>query len=126
MIRIKNIQPHFQDQLDKVINDLLASYDEDIDMSDVKGYVVDSNRGRAYFEGGQFTVPLWTLTKKPKGYFTYYTAHELSHKIKYKKYGIEGPGHNAQFYEIFTKLCPVNLQHHELHYKKSCKKYGIK
>ena len=85
------------------------------------GYVTNTQRGLSYYEGF-FSVPLWAWEKGPE-YFTYYVAHELSHQIRYKRFGDSGV-HDEHFYSVFKEVCPVHLQHYELNYKKSFAKYA--
>lgn len=138
MKRINNVQHSVQILIDSAIKDLLSEYDKlesekDVDITEIKGYVVDGRRGMAHLKEGYFTVPLWALKKGldysiEKGindYFTYYTAHELSHILAYRKYNDLKGHHDFRFYEIFMKICPKEFQYHELHYKKSAVKYGI-
>lgn len=127
MKALKNIQPQFQEKINDVIDRLLSDYnkvDSSIDFNGIEGFVADTERGYAHYDG-RFTVPLWALIRpKGTGYFVYYVAHELSHQLRYKKYDTEG-SHDFKFYEIFTKLCPTEFQHFELNYKKSASKYGV-
>ena len=132
MQRINKIQPQFQRKIDIVVNELLKNFKESTGIKlksekvkGIRGYVTDSVRGRAFFNG-RFTVPCWTF-KKVDGYFTYYVAHELSHQIAYIVFGKdEGVNHKKEFYSIFKDVCPSELQYHELSYKKSARSYGIK
>ncbi len=129
MKRIKNIQHHFQEIIDSTTKFLLSEFnklesEKDIDITEIKGYIVDGNRGYAHLKEGYFTVPLWAFRKGINDYFIYYVAHELSHVIAWRKYNENGQ-HNFQFYDIFMKVCPKEFQYHELDYKKSAIKYGI-
>lgn len=126
--RLKKIQYHLQEELDKTIKSLLVN--TEFTSEGIKGYIADVKRGFAHFNY-QFTVPLWTYNKtgsekymKEEGYFIYYVAHELSHILSYKKHGpIKGKGHNKNFYEIFKIICPKEYQCFEIPYKPSAKKY---
>lgn len=129
MKKLRKIQHHLQNTLDKTIKELLK--DTEFTSDGIKGYIADVRRGYAYFDG-QFTIPLWVHDKTGKegyrtedGYFTYYVAHELAHQLKYKKYGPIS-GHDNKFYEIFKLICPKKYQRFELYYKPSAKRYGIK
>jgi len=128
MKKIRKIQSQFQDEIDKVTKELLLAYDKNMNHEKFKGYITDTLVGRAYFRGPYFTVPFWAYNPRHKhnkktdgGYFIYYVAHELSHKLNRNEYS----HHDSYFYEIFTKLCPKHLQHFELSYKKTSSKYGI-
>jgi predicted SprT family Zn-dependent metalloprotease len=123
MRQLKKIQSQFQEKLDKVVDELVSQYPRKINLRKLKWYVTDTCRGRAYHEG-QFTVPLWAY-KKGDDYFKYYTAHELAHYITFKRFG-KNHSHDAKFYNVFIELCPKHLQYHELKYKKTSCKYGIK
>lgn len=131
MKRILKIRHDLQNEIDKVITNLLNDCSVKFDIEGIIGYVADIRRGCAKFDG-RFTVPLWAYDRRYKGksyrgeegYFTYYVAHELAHELKYKKYG-KHSGHDFEFYEIFMTICPKKLQHFELHYKKTSSKYGI-
>lgn len=82
-------------------------------------YIVNQSRGRCSFKKNYITVPIWALDRG-NNYYTYYIAHELSHYIS-KAYK-----HDYSFYEVFIKICPRNCQKHELNYKPTSSKYGIK
>jgi len=132
MKRLKKLQHHLQPNIDEVINRLVSECKNEYDISHVKGFIADVDRGVAHFDG-QFTVPLWAFDRRHKGrnyrgdegYFIYYVAHELSHQVYFKKHGYKGR-HNANFYEIFKDLCPKEYQHFELNYIPSSKRFGIK
>lgn len=126
MKAIKSIQPQFQKQIDNITDRLLSDFNKiesDIDFDGIKGYVTDTVRGHAYNDG-RFTVPVWAYKSKKEGYFNYYVAHELAHQLRYKKYETDGV-HDFKFYSIFIVICPKDLQHYELEYKKTASKYGI-
>ena len=82
-------------------------------------YLVNQRRGRAYTEKGFVTIPKWAEIKG-KDYLLYYIAHEFSHILG------QSAHHDFAFYKMFMQICPNNLQHHELHYKLSAAKFGIK
>lgn len=122
----KKIQPQFQQALDLVKNCLISNFieiDNSFDTNNIKCYIVDQNRGRAYLKESMFTIPLFAYNKGLE-YFTWYVAHELSHILRFKKYNDYG-SHDRRFYEIFTQVCPTCSQHHELHYKKSAVRFGV-
>lgn len=127
MRKLRKIQKGLQPIIDSTIEELLENTEFKSD--GIKGYIADVARGMSYRDG-QFTVPLWAYDKtglgyrKQGGYFKYYVAHELSHQISYKEYD-NNNGHNENFYKVFMKICPKDIQHFELNYKPSAKKYGI-
>jgi predicted SprT family Zn-dependent metalloprotease len=121
--KIKNWLREYDEKIQLEITSLLLNYDKRIKPSTVRGYVVKAIRGRAHTEYGQFTVPEWTFIRE-EGYFTYYVAHELSHVIAWRRY--KNRVHDENFYKIFCKLCPENLQHFEINYKKRSLQYGVK
>ena len=82
-------------------------------------YLVNQCRGRAAIRKGFVTIPKGAETKG-KDYLLYYIAHELSHSLALTIY------HDYAFYKMFIKICPEKLQHHELEYKPSAIKFGIK
>jgi len=82
-------------------------------------YLVNQCRGRAYLKKGFVTIPKWAEVKG-KDYFLWYVSHELSHMLGNTKY------HDFAFYKMFIQICPENLQHHELKYKPTAAKFGIK
>ena len=82
-------------------------------------YLVDQSKGRAYIEKGFVTIPKWAETRGNE-YLLYYIAHELSHILAPSTY------HDFAFYKMFIQICPEKLQHHELKYKPSAAKFGIK
>lgn len=126
-IKIKHdLQPIINNEINKLLEN------SEFDLGEIKGFIADVKSGRARYSTMQFTVPLWTYTKKAvigyrkhEGYFTYYVAHELSHLLSYKKYGEDGKNHSEKFYKIFKLVCPKEYQHFELYYKPSAEKYGI-
>ena len=97
--------------------------------------VTKNKRGYAYWNKTgyyKFCVPYWAYIKRDshKGrkifrirkavrsyrissYFVYYIAHEISHVLNDPK--LQSHGH--EFYKIFTRICPVELQSYELGYK---------
>lgn len=130
MKKFRKIQDNLQSIINNEINILLK--DKELDAKGIVGFIADVKVGRARYSTMQFTVPLWTYTKKAvigyrrhEGYFTYYVAHELSHLLAYKKYKNKGKNHGEKFYEIFKIICPSEYQYFELYYKPSAKKYGI-
>ena len=130
MKTVKNIQPQLQEIIDSTIQCLLIEFSKiedykDIDITEIRGYIVDGNRGYAHLKQGYFTVPFWAYKKGINDYFIYYTAHELSHIITWRKYCDEKGHHDFKFYDIFMKICPKEFQKYELNYKKSSIKYGI-
>lgn len=130
--KLKKICYHLQCEIDKAIDTLISECRVEYDIEGIAGCITDSVVGRAKFDG-RFTVPLWAYDKRFKGknyrgeegYFIYYVAHELAHQLRYKKYGMDGV-HDYKFYEIFKEICPNYLQHFELNYIKTSRKYGIK
>ena len=68
---------------------------------------------------------IWSIRSNPKtdnltSFFIYYLAHEISHVLNSPKV----KSHGNRFYKIFTRVCPVELQHYELTYKtKTASKY---
>ena len=148
MKQLRKIQQQHQAEIDEVINRLLSECKVEYNNEGVRGFVADTHRGFAHYDG-QFTVPQWAYDKqhlsqqdfekkhcvhagwnkvkayKKEGYFIYYVAHELAHQLRYIKYN-KGGGHDFRFYEIFMDICPKDYQHHELNYKKTASKYGIK
>lgn len=122
MKKLKKVQDQFQNKIDLVIENLLKGTEFKID--DIQGHIADVNKGLAYYDSPRFTVPFWAFKDKRKGYFTYYVAHELTHQLRRKIYGELG-NHNAKFYEIFLKICPVEYQHYEVNYKKTSIKHGV-
>lgn len=131
MKKLRKICHHLQPEINEVINRLLSECKVEYNNEGIKGYIADVRRGYARWDG-QFTVPLWAYDKRYAGlnyrgeedYFIYYVAHELSHQLRYIKYGKEG-SHDFRFYEIFMDICPKHLQHFELEYKSTASKYGI-
>jgi len=122
---IRLIYPEYQDELDSIIKSLLLTYNKGAHLHKIHAHVTGTVRGRAY-KTYQFTIPLWAYNRG-KDYFTYYTAHELSHILVYIKYrGIESRPHGEEFYIIFRQLCPLEVQHYELEFRPSCKNYGIR
>jgi len=99
--------------------------------------VTKNNRGHAYWNSTgyyKFCVPFWAyqkqaphkgrkifrITPRINSYFVYYIAHEISHVLNDPK--LQSHGH--EFYKIFTRVCPIELQHYELGYKtKTASKY---
>ena len=123
-IAIRKICYNHQQEIDHLISKLLFNYDKRLSSKNFKGYVTDTYRGRAYIREAQFTVPLWA-SKQGSDYFTYYTAHEMSHIISWRK-NHENGAHDRAFYEVFKKLCPCNCQKYELSYKKRAGiSYGV-
>jgi len=124
MKTLRKIQTHLQIEIDTVIKNLLYKTKFDGKFTNgIKGYIADVRAGKALYDG-RFTVPYWAFKDKRKGYFIWYVAHELSHQLRYKVYGIDGC-HDMRFYELFLQICPDEFQHFEVHYKPSCVKYGI-
>ena len=120
----KKVEHHLQDELDKVIADLIKDTDYIID--GIQGYIADVQRGRSFAQQGEFTVPYWAYKDKRKGYFIHYVAHELSHQLRYKRWGKErGKSHDDKFYVIYTDICPVEYQHYEVDYKPTSVKHGV-
>jgi predicted SprT family Zn-dependent metalloprotease len=106
-----------------VVKNLLNDYDKRINPRSITGYVVNQQRGHAYWYQSEFTVPLWAY-KKGMEYFRYYVSHELSHIIGYRKF--RSISHDKEFYEVFKRLCPKEIQHHEIGYlKKTAHNNGI-
>jgi len=120
---VRHLSEH-DEKISKEIIDLLFNYDKRIKSTTIKGYVIKGVRGRAYTEHGQFTVPNWTFVRGA-GYFTYYVAHELAHIIAARKYS-GAAIHDKYFYKVFCKLCPKDLQHYEIDYKKRSSRFGVK
>jgi len=104
--------------------------------------ISNTKRGRACHKNGKyykFYVPYWAYLKEDiflglevwpirsnpntdrlSSLFVYYLAHEISHVLNSPK----AKSHGRRFYEIFTRVCPVELQHYELTYKtKTASKY---
>jgi len=86
-------------------------------------YVTASRIGRFRVNSLTCTVPLWAtkhdFKKNPDPEFeVYYAAHELAHAWVYFRGETERASHGANFYKEFKRLCPPNLWHHELGYKK--------
>ena len=92
--------------------------------------VTNNKRGLAYWNVTgyyKFCVPYWAYTKRDShrgrkvfkirkniySYFIYYIAHEISHILNDPK--LQSHGH--EFYKIFTRICPIELQSYELGYK---------
>jgi len=110
-------------QMHETIKKLLFDYDKRINPNSVRGYVVASKRGHAYTRQSEFSVPEWAYNKS-SGYFVYYVAHELSHIIGYRKF--RSHGHDREFYDVFKRICPKDLQYHEIGYlKKNAHDNGI-
>ena len=84
-----------------------------------KIYLVNQRRGRAYLGKDFVTIPQRAETAG-KGYLLYYITHELSHILSKSAY------HDFAFYKMFMQICPEKLQHHELKYKPTAVKFGIK
>ena len=121
--QIRKICHVHEAEINSVISNLLLNYDKRINPCLIKGYVTDGYRGRAYCKENMFSVPLWAYNRG-LDYFTYYTAHEISHIISWRRY--KNNIHDAKFYEIFKELCPKDVQHFELHYKKQANvRYGV-
>ncbi len=119
------IKAQLQEKIDHMIAKVLANTPYASYQKDVRGYIADVKRGRAYSRDSLFTVPYWAYKPDhPKnlrsngGYFTYYVAHELSHLIVFKEFG-GSANHDARFYEIFRIICPEEYQHFELDYIKN-------
>tara|TARA_R110000824_G_scaffold70974_1_gene181902 strand:+ start:8 stop:538 length:531 start_codon:yes stop_codon:yes gene_type:complete len=99
--------------------------------------VTKNKRGFAYRNKTgfyKFCVPYWAykkqgsfkgrkifrITHRLNSYFVYYIAHEISHVLNSPK----ARSHGHKFYKIFTRVCPIELQHYELGYKtKTASKY---
>ena len=99
--------------------------------------ISDTKTGRACYRYGayyKFYVPywaykkedifkgrkVWKVTDRLNSYFIYYLAHEISHVLNNPK----AKSHGDRFYKIFTRVCPIELQHYELTYKtKTASKY---
>ena len=128
---LRKIKHELQNEINIVIDRLLSECKTEYDNEGISGFIADVRRGLAYMDG-RFTVPLWAYDRRnngknyrgDEGYFVYYVAHELSHQLRYKKYGLNG-GHDFRFYEIFIDVCPKEYQHFELNYKKTSSKFGI-
>lgn len=92
-------------------------------------YVTKSNRGQARSNSQTCTVPLWATVKDFAGkvapdFELYYAAHEAAHAWNY--HNGDRPDHGPKFYKEFKRLCPANLWHYELSYKKrNAKAAGI-
>lgn len=122
-IRIVKVRFSYDVQMINIIKVLLSAYDKRINPKGIRGYVVASKRGHAYTSQSEFTVPEWAYNKSIE-YFTYYIAHELSHIIAYRKFSAHG--HNKEFYDVFKRICPRDLQYHEISYlKKKAHDNGI-
>lgn len=127
------IQPEFQNKIDSVVTQLLNVTPYFKFKKGIKGYMVNSVRGRANYPNKYFTIPIWAYNAEynenkesnGNGYFIYYVAHELSHLISYKVYR-DVCHHDYRFYRIFSEICPKEYQHFELDFRISASKYGIK
>ena len=107
MKKLRKIQHHLQDKIDSMVVEILSNTPYSEFRKEVRGYIADIKRGRAYYNDNVFTVPLWAFkpdypknVRSKGGYFVYYVAHELSHLISYKVYG-ERCCHDIRFYGIF-------------------------
>lgn len=121
---IKNHCRNLDVNIQVIVFNLLSQFDKRINPKLIKSYVVKCNRGKAYLNENIITVPYWAFLIG-EGYFKYYVAHELSHIISWRRYGSDN--HDKYFYDVFKKLCPENIQFHELAYKKrSGISYGVK
>jgi len=120
---------HYQAQLDKIkrqlINKSTLSKRTKSHLHKVPGFVCDRAFGFAEINPWHIIVPLFSTNKsRGKDYFTYYIAHELSHLADYY-HKCEGR-HGKEFYKMFVKICPRNLQYHEWKYKPNqCNKFNI-
>ena len=123
MVKIRKICYQYDDKLKDMIAYLLSNYDNRINPKLISGHITDTVRGRSYSRDSFITVPRWAY-KFHHDYFMYYTAHELSHIITWRRY--RSRGHGKDFYKIFCKLCPKEVQHFELDYKKRSSIYGVK
>lgn len=82
--------------------------------------VKNTNRGHAYPETREVTIPKWVMDDPRPGYRSYYVAHELAHVHAGET------RHNKKFYESFVQLCPKSYQKFELAYKpRNAKSAGI-
>lgn len=126
----KKIDHELSAKLEIAIEDLLygTKYWSKFKRLDVDCYITDTDTGRVKSRYGKrtLTVPKWAYESKGKkkgqddpDYFLYYVAHELSHLFS-------NHGHRKLFYKAFTQICPNYLQHHEIGYKPSCVRYGVK
>lgn len=88
-------------------------------------FVTETSRGRCSYKHKTITVPHWAFSnlkghwrkfhKGDKRYGEYYLAHECAHAITYEETGERN--HRGAFMQNFRKLCPYELQHHEVNYK---------
>ena len=126
---IKNIdETKLLDLVDILESQIYQSFRDSFFFLDARGwrfFPVQQTRGFCKYSSKIITIPIWIFSRKDsKEYVIYYLAHEMAHAMLHEKR--IRCSHGQAFMEEFKRICPVELQHHELAYKpKNAKAAGI-